>query len=40
MSDRILVMSNGRISGEFSREEIISGQVTQTDLLNSALSEM
>lgn len=40
MSDRILVVSNGKISGEFTREEIVSGRITQTNLLNSALKEI
>lgn len=40
MSDRILVMSGGRISGSFTRDEIDSGRVTQTDLLSSALREI
>lgn len=40
MSDRILVMSGGRISGSFTREEINSGRVTQTDLLSSALKDI
>ncbi len=40
MSDRILVVSGGKISGEFKREDISSGQVTQKNLLNSALQEV
>lgn len=40
MSDRILVVSKGKITGEFSREDISSGKVTQKNLLSSALQEV
>ena len=40
MSDRILVVSGGKITGEFKRDDITSGQVTQKNLLNSALREV
>jgi len=36
MSDRIIVMHEGRMNGEFSREEISSGRVNQEDVLNRA----
>ncbi len=37
MSDRILVMGEGRIKGEFSREEVSAGNVSQEDILKVAL---
>lgn len=37
MSDRVVVMSGGEITGEFSRDDIISGKTSQTDLLANAL---
>ena len=40
MSDRILVVSKGKITGEFSQEDISSGKVTQKNLLSSALQEV
>ncbi|MDO4345262.1 MAG: sugar ABC transporter ATP-binding protein [Eubacteriales bacterium] len=40
MSDRILCVSGGKITGEFERKDIISGRVTQKSLLNSALKEV
>jgi ABC transporter. len=40
MSDRILVVSKGRITGEYQRKDILSGNVTQTNLLQSALEEI
>lgn len=40
MSDRVLVVSGGRITGEFSREQILSGKVTQKNILSSALQEV
>lgn len=40
MSDRIVVVSGGRITGEFKREEYLSGKVTQKDILNSSLEEV
>ena len=40
MSDRILVVSKGKITGEFSRKDIESGRVTQKHILNSALLEV
>ena len=36
MSDRILVISNGQITGEYSRNEIQAGNVTQEELLSNA----
>ena len=39
MSDRILVVSDGKIRAEVTRNEILSGIVTQEDLLKSALQE-
>lgn len=40
MSDRIMVVSGGKITGEFNREDIESGKITQKTLLNSALREV
>ncbi|NLI21966.1 MAG: sugar ABC transporter ATP-binding protein [Clostridiales bacterium] len=40
MSDRIIVMSKGRITGEFTREQVDSGRITQKDILNSSLEAM
>jgi len=40
MSDRIMVVSNGKITGNFSKEEIDSGKITQKNLLSSALQEV
>lgn len=37
MSDRVLVVSQGRITAEYMRDDIVSGKVTQKELLNSAL---
>ena len=36
MSDRVIVYHEGKISGEFSRDEIVSGGVTQEDILSKA----
>ncbi len=36
MSDRVLVYHEGRISGEYSRKDIVSGEVTQEVILSSA----
>jgi len=36
MSDRIIVMHEGRMNGEFARSEILSGRVGQEDILNRA----
>ncbi len=33
MSDRVLVVCEGRLSGEFFRRDIVSGKVTQEDIL-------
>ena len=40
MSDRIIVMSKGRITGEYTREQVDSGQITQKDILSSSLEAM
>lgn len=40
MSDRILVVSGGKITGEFNRDDIESGKITQKNLLSSALQEI
>ena len=40
MSDRIMVVSKGKITGEFSRADVASGKVTQKNLLSSALEEV
>lgn len=40
MSDRIMVVSKGKITGEYMREEITNGKVTQKNLLSSALEEV
>ncbi|MCI8380767.1 MAG: sugar ABC transporter ATP-binding protein [Lachnospiraceae bacterium] len=40
MSDRIIVVSGGHITGEFKREEYLKGIVTQKDILNSSLQEV
>lgn len=40
MSDRIMVVSGGKITGEFTREDIKSGKATQKSLLSSALQEV
>lgn len=40
MSDRIIVVSGGHITGEFKREEYLKGAVTQKDILNSSLQEV
>ena len=40
MSDRILVVSGGKITGEFNRDDIESGKITQKTLLSSALQEV
>ncbi len=40
MSDRILVVSGGKITGEFNREDIENGKITQKTLLSSALQEV
>lgn len=40
MSDRILVISNGQITNEYLREDILSGKITQTNILESALIEI
>ncbi len=34
MSDRILIYHEGRLNGEINRSEIVSGAVTQTEILN------
>lgn len=36
MSDRIIVYNEGHISGEFMREQIVNGSVTQEDILSKA----
>ena len=36
MSDRVLVFHEGGISGEFKRESIVDGSVTQEDILSKA----
>ena len=36
MSDRVIVYHEGKVSGEFSRDEIVSGGVTQEDILSKA----
>ncbi len=40
MSDRILCVSGGKITGEYNRGDILSGKVTQESLLHSALQEV
>lgn len=40
MSDRVMVVSKGRITGEFEREQILSGKITQKNILSSALQEV
>lgn len=40
MSDRIMVVSKGKITGEYMRAEIMSGKVTQKNLLSNALEEV
>ena len=40
MSDRIMVVSKGKITGEYTREEVLSGKVTQKNLLKNALEEV
>lgn len=40
MSDRIIAVSSGKITGEYTRKEYLSGKITQTDLLNSSLQEI
>lgn len=40
MSDRILVVSNGKVTGCFSKEDVDSGKITQKNLLSSALQEV
>ena len=40
MSDRIMVVSKGRITGTYTKEEIDVGAVTQNNLLSSALQEV
>lgn len=40
MSDSVVVVSNGKITGKYTKEEIDSGAVTQERLLSSALQEM
>lgn len=40
MSDRIMVVSNGKVTGNFTKEDIDSGTVTQKNLLSSALQEV
>ena len=37
MSDRIICVSGGMITGEYSRDDIVSGKVTQQTLLSSSL---
>lgn len=39
MSDRILTVTNGRITGEFFRSDFTSGKVTQEDILNKSLPQ-
>ncbi|MEG2305544.1 MAG: ATP-binding cassette domain-containing protein, partial [Lachnospiraceae bacterium] len=39
MSDRILIYHEGEINGEVSREEILSGTVSQTSILGKAFGE-
>lgn len=40
MSDRVLVVSGGKLTGEFSRDQMEGGAVTQKNLLHSALQEI
>lgn len=40
MSDRVLVVSGGKITGEYSRSDMESGKITQKNLLSSALQEV
>ena len=40
MSDRIMVVPKGRITGTYTKEEIDVGAVTQNNLLSSALQEV
>lgn len=40
MSDRIMVVSKGKITGEYMRAEITNGTVTQKNLLSNALEEV
>ena len=40
MSDRIMVVSKGRITGTYTKDEIDAGSVTQNNLLSSALQEV
>ena len=40
MSDRIMVVSKGKITGEYMRAEITNGTVTQKNLLSNALDEV
>lgn len=40
MSDRVLVVSGGKITGEYNRSDIESGKITQKNLLSSALQEV
>lgn len=39
MSDRLLVVSEGRIAAEFERQQIMQGEVTQEVVLDKALGE-
>lgn len=39
MSDRVIVISQGMKTGEFMRDKIMDGTVTQKELLNSALHQ-
>lgn len=40
MSDRIMVVSKGRITGTYTKDEIDSGAITQNKLLSSALQDV
>lgn len=40
MSDRILVVSKGSITAEYMRDDVLSGRVSQKDLLTSALQQV
>lgn len=37
MSDRIITVAGGKITGEFSRKDYLAGNVTQKDILNKSL---
>ena len=37
MSDRIITVAGGKITGEFNRSDVLAGKVTQADILNKSL---